>query len=279
MIFIDRFLIDRISMIFILFLFFLNFNLFAENVDNSSVGQRVLNFFYDENYKNDKNFKRHRLEFETGVLEVLYNKIGKNNSTGTLFNTSSIDNNLNFYFRISYYFNLDKKNSFRVLIAPLKYSGTGNLDSSFTVDNQNFSNGMASYNYQFNSYRLTYRREVFSNNYLTFRIGLTLKIRDAKFNLNQGSSNFEQSNVGFVPLGHINLELNPTEKFHIVFEGDLAAAPQGRAFDIATSVKYDISDNIDFSLGYRFLEGGAFNSNAFNKAFFNYYFASVGIKI
>jgi hypothetical protein len=34
----------------------------------------------------------------------------------------------------------------------------------------------------------------------------------------------------------------------------------------------DINDYLDFSLGYRMLEGGAFNKNAYNRVFFNYYF-------
>lgn len=267
-------------MIFVFLLIFTSniYNTFAEKNEDSTIGSKVLNFFYEEDYKNDPNFKRHRFEFEMGAAHVLYNKIGKNKQTGALFDTVNIQNNINFYFRISYYFNLDKKNSFKILVSPFKYSGTGYFNSSFTVNDQSFTDGLASYNYQFNSYRLTYRREVFSNKYITLRLGLTLKIRDARFNLNQAGSNFSQSDFGFVPLGHLNLEINPTERFHIIFEADFAAVPQGRAFDIATSLRYDVSDNLDLGLGYRFLEGGAFNRKAFNKAFFNYYFVSTGLK-
>ena len=153
------------------------------------------------------------------------------------------------------------------------------LDNSFSYGGQNFTgNQFSSYNYQFNSYRLTYRRTLFENKKFKAALGITFKIRDAMIGLTQGNTSYTESNVGFVPLAHINLEYYPIEKFSIVFEGDLAAAPQGRAFDLALSGRYDLRDYLDISIGYRMLEGGAINQNVYNMAFVNYYFVALGVK-
>jgi len=109
-------------------------------------------------------------------------------------------------------------------------------------------------------------------------LGLTLKIRDASIVLAQGDSYYRESNIGVVPLGHINLEYRPLPKWTLVFEGDLAAAPQGRAIDLAFSSRYDITEHVDLAIGYRFLEGGAVNKKVYNLAFINYYFLALGVK-
>jgi hypothetical protein len=233
----------------------------------------------DETYKNDPSFKHNRLEVESGVVHVLYNKIGNNQNSGALFNTASIDNPVNFYARFSYYFNLDKKNSFKLMVAPLSISGSGDLDGSFEYGGQNFTAGRAGYAYKFNSYRATYRRTLFENNQFTFRLGITFKIRDAATSLSQGGSYYQETNVGFVPLGHLNFEYRPVQKLAFVLESDLAAAPQGRAIDVALSSRYDINDYFDIAVGYRFLEGGAINKAVYNMAFINYYFLAFGVKI
>ena len=240
--------------------------------------QKTKNIILDETYKDDPLFKRHRLEIESGIVQLLYNKIGNNSNSGSLFDTNQIDSSVNFYARFSYYFNLDKKNSFRLMVAPLSIAGDGNLDDSFQYGGQNFIEGQVSYKYQFNSYRVTYRRTIFEDEKFSFRIGLTLKLRDALIRLSQGDYYYAESNIGVVPLAHINFEYRPISKLTFVFEGDLAGAPQGRAIDLAFSTRYDINDNVDIAIGYRLLEGGASNKSVYNMAFINYYFCAVGIK-
>lgn len=272
---------NRFFIFFVIFNLFINAKTIASESTNKdkSTGEKIKNWIFDETYKDDPNFKRHRVEIETGASHVLYNRIGNNSSSGGLFDTASLGSAINFYGRFSYYFNLDKKNSFRLMVAPFYSSGGGNLDDSFRYGNQNFVPGRADYDYKFNSYRATYRRTLFENQYFTFRLGLTLKIRDASISLSQGASHYNEWNVGLVPLGHVNFEYRPVKKLSFVLEGDLAAAPQGRAIDIAVSGRYDVNDYLDLGLGYRFLEGGASNRNVHNMAFVNYYFCSLGVKI
>lgn len=262
-----------------IFLFITFFSSRAEQKEHNTFLNKVKEVVFDETYKDDKKFKRHRVEVEGGVANTLYNKIGTNSSTKDLFDTNDLNSSSLPYFRISYYFKLDKKNEFKLMIAPFSTSGTGNLKDSFTYRGDAFSSGQASYRYKFNSYRGTYRRTIFENEKFTFKLGLTLKIRDAMVELSQGNVKNSNSNVGVVPLAHVNFEYRPVKDFTFVLESDLAAAPQGRAFDVAVSIKYDISDYLDFSIGYRFLEGGASTLSVYNSAFINFYFASIGVKI
>ena len=240
--------------------------------------QKIKNIIFDETYKEDPLFKRHRVEIESGVVHVLYNNIGNSSDSGALFSTNKLHSSPNFYARFSYYFNLDKKNSFRFMIAPLSLSGVGNLDNNFNYGNQDFTEGQASYLYKFNSYRVTYRRTVFESDKFILRVGLTLKIRDALIKLSQNNHSYQESNVGVVPLMHINAEYKILPQWTLVYESDLAAAPQGRAIDIAFSSRYNVNDYLDFSAGYRFLEGGASNQAVYNMAFINYYFLAIGVR-
>jgi hypothetical protein len=237
---------------------------------------KVKKYIFDET--EDPLFKKHRLEVESGAVHILHNNIGTNSSTGSLFNTTNIENQINFYARFSYYFNLDRKNSFKLMVAPLSVNGEGTLSNSFEYGNKNFIPAHTSYKYKFNSYRATYRRTIFENKDITFRLGLTIKIRDAFISLSQENSQYKKSNIGVIPLMHLNFEYRPIKKWAIITEVDLAAAPQGRAIDFAVSGRYDVNEYLDVAIGYRFLEGGAQNSKVYNMAFINYYFLALGMK-
>jgi len=65
------------------------------------------------------------------------------------------------------------------------------------------------------------------------------------------------------------------DKFGLLLDGDALAAPQGRAEDILLAATYKFSDNVVIRAGYRILEGGADNDEAYNFSLFNY--ASFGI--
>ena len=112
--------------IFALIFSFLFFNNIA-NADIKGVLKTASDFVFDETYKDDKKFKRHLFDLESGVVMPLFNDIKTGKDTGGTLSLTDLQNNVNPYFRLSYYFNLDKKNGFRVLVAPLEYSGSGYL--------------------------------------------------------------------------------------------------------------------------------------------------------
>ena len=56
----------------------------------------------------------------------------------------------------------------------------------------------------------------------------------------------------------------------LLFEGDAAVAPQGRAEDAEFALVYQKSEKWSVRLGYRILEGGADNDKVYSFALFNY---------
>ena len=56
--------------------------------------------------------------------------------------------------------------------------------------------------------------------------------------------------------------------FH--FNMDAAAAPQGRAFDLAFKARKELSKNYQLGVGVRTLEGGADNDKVYTFSWFNY---------
>ncbi len=63
-------------------------------------------------------------------------------------------------------------------------------------------------------------------------------------------------NVGFVPLLHLDGEYRWNQKWRLNLNIDGSAAPEGRAFDVALKLKYDLSRNWTLGFGHRMLEGG-----------------------
>jgi hypothetical protein len=236
--------------------------------------------FTANGYCESKNFrqeKKNRIEIESGIINVGHNNIGNNANGGALFNTNKIDSSNHNYARFSYYRDINNQDSIKILVAPLAFSGSGNLDSSFQYGDKNFTEGDAFYKYKFNSYRATYRRKFFENDKINFKAGLTLKVRDAAVTIGQGDTVYTQSNIGFVPLFHLNLDYRLTEKIKLSTEGDFMIAPQGRAIDFAFTGVYDLNSDVNLSLGYRILEGGAKNDKVYTMSLFNYYFLGLGV--
>ncbi len=247
------------------------FNSFAKAEKNTFL-EKVSDFVFDETYKDDKNFKRHIFDLESGVVMPVFNDIKTGKDTGDRLSLTDLETRANPYFRLSYYFNLDKKNGFRVMIAPLEYSGSGILENNTSYEGINFIGGnLTNYDYKFNSYRFTYRRTIFENEMFSFKLGLTFKIRDASISVSQGNLSHTTSNVGFVPLGYINLEYRPIKNLTIGTEGDLAVAPQGSAIDIGTFIRYNVHENLALGLMYRFLSGGVSTDSSYNQTFVNYF--------
>jgi hypothetical protein len=232
-----------------------------------------------ELYKDNSTFARHIFDIETGSVHQSTNKIGSGTGSQKI-DLLSLQNQSQSYSRFSYYFNMDRKNSIRFLIAPFNSSGSGYLPQSTEYKGQMFNAiDPLYYSYKFNSYRLTYRRNVFESSDLLIRIGITGKIRDAHVKLFQGETSSINTNIGFVPLLHFNIEYKPFDKFKFIFEGDFAGSKYGRAIDVSLSGKYDIQKNINLSCGYRILEGGVMMKDNYNRVLINYYFLGFGFNI
>lgn len=216
------------------------------------------------------------LDFETGFIFPGYNEVRIPNEQGTTFDFNrDFDTQVPLIplrIRPGYTFG---KNHIFALYAPLsaRYSGSPDFDINFQgiqFDSNRETEGF----YRFNSYRLTYRRDLIRDKKWILGLGFTAKIRDARVSLSNEGQSALKDDFGFVPLLHVFASYD-TGSFRAVIEGDGLAGGPGRAFDFFGGVYIPLSNYFDLKAGYRVLEGGADVSEVYNFALFN--FASVGI--
>ncbi len=217
------------------------------------------------------------LDVETGLAFQGYNDVRIPNVTGTEFNFNG-DFELQgpvipLRIRLGYTFN--ERNHLFALFAPLglNYDGPAPFDIRF--QNTNFNEGeLIDGFYKFNSYRLTYQRDLYLTDRWTLGAGFTAKIRDARVQLTAGDKSDKKDDLGFVPLLNLFAKYQ-FNGFTLWFQGDGLAGGPGRAFDFFLGGKVPVLENLYLKGGYRFLEGGADVSDVYNFTVVN--FAIVGI--
>jgi hypothetical protein len=224
--------------------------------------------------------KKFGIEIEAGPLWQSRNDVRVPNDTGTKFSLREIQGRGPFAAaRVHFDYAFRPKHEFRVLVAPLSVTATGSLSASTSFAGKTFGLGQpVEGTYQFNSYRLTYRYRIYEGDRWTWKIGATGKIRDAKIELRQGSVSAIDDNTGFVPLLHLDGEYRWNNKWRFNLNLDGLAAKQGRAFDLALKLKYDIAKNCSIAAGYRVLEGGADVKDVYAFAWLHYAVASLAFR-
>lgn len=209
-----------------------------------------------------------------------YNSVRVPNETGTTF-----DLNRDFELqqpaiaprlRLTYKFG---KNNISGLFAPLvtNYEGIAGKDIRF--EGVQFYEGENIFaKYQFNSYRLTYRRDLIENENWLFGIGFTAKIRDAEIALKSEQSSSSKVNVGFVPLIRL-VGAYKINNWRFFIEGDGLFGGPGRAFDAFGGASYKTrigkKQDIHIKAGYRIVEGGADVGEVYNFTVFHLISAGV----
>jgi hypothetical protein len=211
-------------------------------------------------------------DIETGIVFSGYNDVRIPGDGGTLFSLSEdlhIDPST--FFRVRAEYTLNSKHTIGLLVAPLRLEAKGSsireihfLDESFPPDTQ------LKARYRFDSYRLTYRYELFTDRPFQAGLGVTAKIRDAAIALEDGGKGAEKKNTGFVPLVHFRLHWFFLPRFGMLLSGDALAAPQGRAEDVLLAVFFRPNRRIGLKAGYRILEGGADNDEVYNFTLIHY---------
>jgi hypothetical protein len=219
------------------------------------------------------------LDFETGIVITGYNDVRIPGNNGTLF---SLNNDLEvkpvIFYRIKVNYTIGSRHTLSLLYAPLTTHSSGRMSKPVEFAGAIFpSNSNLNATYKFNSYRLTYRYDLFQSPNLDFGLGFTAKIRDARIALSSSGIESEKTNVGFVPIINFRLFWKIDDKFGLLLDGDALAAPQGRAEDVLIAATYKFSDKFGIRAGYRILEGGADNDEVYNFALFHY--ASVAFTI
>lgn len=197
-------------------------------------------------------------------------------STGSDFSMTDVTGRGGFQFsRVELIWQKNDKEEWRFLYAPFRISGDGTLSSPVNFQDVTFSPGAASGIYQFNSYRLTYRRPWFSSVRRNWKFGYTLKVRDAEVTLRQGATTRSELDPrGIVPLLHVSGIEQFSEKWSASFDFDGLAGGPGRAFDIGVQLNHKLDPTRQVYLGLRTLVGGADVPRVYSFAWVNY--ASIG---
>ena len=208
------------------------------------------------------------IDAESGLAFLGYNNVRIPNETGTLFSFKDdfeVDGPvIPFRVRVGYTWN--ERNHIFGLIAPLFVNYTGTPSQAIDFQSSSFDAGETLKGfYQFNSYRLTYRRDILLNGPWTLGVGFTAKIRDASVQLdNEVGTADRKDDFGFVPLLHLYTEYALENRTKFYLEGDGLAGGPGRAFDIFLGARIPILPKTDIKVGYRILEGGADVDEVYN---------------
>ena len=219
------------------------------------------------------------MDVESGAVFSGYNDVRIPNQSGTKFSLSEeLETDADFFVRLRLTYSFNEKHHVSALAAPLRLDANGQLDRSVRFNEMEFAaNVPLKARYRFDSYRLTYRYDLYRKNKLGAGIGLTAKIRDASIRLEDQEKKTENKNTGFVPLVNFRVEWTFAERFGVLLEGDALAAPQGRAEDVLLAVTYEPVKRATVRFGYRLLEGGADVDKVYTFALINY--IAVGVTV
>jgi hypothetical protein len=172
---------------------------------------------------------------------------------------------------------LTERQELRFVHAPLRVTGTGTPGAPIAFAGELFAPFPTEAEYQFSSYRATWRYRFHQGPTWTWRVGFTGFVRDARIALSQPGRAAEDTDVGFVPLAHISGDARISERWHVSLELDGSAAPQGRAFDGAATINYRPTRRWTIGAGYRTIEGGADVDAVYTFAWINAVIVRAGV--
>ena len=221
--------------------------------------------------------ERFSIELEGGPVWQSRNDVRiPNDDSATEFSlVDVIGNGPSAAFRIEASVQINEKNGLRFLVAPLTIDDAGSLTEKVSFAGQTFESGAVEASYKFSNYRVTYRYRFFNGDRWRWKVGATAFIRDARIALQQDGSFAEDTDVGFVPLLHLEGRAKLSERLSFLVDFDGLGASQGRAVDVAAKLGYDIGENWRLGIGYRTIEGGADVDRVFNFAWLHFAVASV----
>jgi hypothetical protein len=219
------------------------------------------------------------MDVESGAVFSGYNDVRIPNESGIKFSLSEeLETDADYFIRLRLTYSFNDKHHVSALAAPLRLDASGRIDRPVRFNGVEFGADVPlKARYRFDSYRLTYRYDVYREKRFRAGIGFTAKIRDASISLEDGERKTENKNTGFVPLVNFRVEWMFAEKFGLLLEGDALAAPQGRAEDVLLAVTYEPVRRATVRFGYRLLEGGADVDKVYTFALINYIAAGLTI--
>ena len=219
-----------------------------------------------------------RVELELGPIWQTRNEVAVPGDTGTRFDLDDLTGPGPFPGgRVTVDWNPWRRHGFRLVVAPVSFSGTGTLDRPVSFAGETYLPGRRTTGtYKFNTYRLSYRFWIPHNRRWHSSVGLTALVRDANIELEQGATRSRKTDLGIVPLIHFDTEYYLSRRWSLIADIEASWAPQGRAFDVALKARYHINRKWDVSVGYRTIEGGADNDSVYTFTWLHSAVVSVG---
>lgn len=220
-----------------------------------------------------------RLELEGGAAWQLRNDFAVPGDTGTRISLDEATTGPFAAFRGTLWADVSRRTSLRLLAAPLRTTASLTPAAPVEFNGTTFPGGQPlDVTYVFNSYRLSWVYRFGSSGPVSFRAGLTAKVRDAKIQLTGSGLDSTKSNVGVVPLLYGGVKWRMTDALALDLDFDAAAASQGRAEDVALRLEAKVSPTVDLFVGARTLEGGADNDEVYSFAWLAYAVGGVSIR-
>jgi hypothetical protein len=171
-----------------------------------------------------------------------------------------------------------ERQQIQFIYAPLQLTGHGTPAMPIAFAGTTFAPVSTEAVYKFSSYRGTWSYRVYQGPTWTWRIGFTGFVRDARIALAQTDRSAEDTDVGFVPLGHVSAAARLSARWSAGFVLDGSAAPQGRAFDVAATLEYRPAPQWSVFGGYRTIEGGADVDTVYTFAWLNAAVGGIGVR-
>lgn len=182
-------------------------------------------------------------------------------------------------FRVEFLWDIRPRHGLRVLVAPLSFTEDGELSDTVRFAGETFDpDSPVEATYQFDSWRATYRYRLKDGPQWRWWVGATLKVRDARIRLQQGSAVGEDTDVGVVPLLCLRGEWRFADRWNLLLDFDGLAGGPGRAFDVSAQVRRSVGDRWMVGGGYRTLEGGADVEDVYGFAWFHYAVVSAAVR-
>ncbi|MBN1164302.1 MAG: hypothetical protein JXB45_06970 [Candidatus Krumholzibacteriota bacterium] len=229
-------------------------------------------------FAREKNDSRFDLELELGPVWQSRNDVQIPNSTdGTRFSLVDLVGEGPYPAgRLYFSWNINRRHGLRLLLAPLMYTEQGEFPGQVKFAGETFAPSVTTdATYKFNSWRLSYRYLLFDRSRWRGWIGFTAKIRDAKIELAQKGKSAKETDIGFVPLLHLSFDYGLTSRWFFAFDLDALAGGPGRAEDLSLKLRYELSEKLSLSAGYRTIEGGADVDRVYNFAWIHFATASI----
>ncbi len=214
---------------------------------------------------------RFGIGLETGGVWFSRNDIRIPSDSGSKFDMTDLTGKGPALFaRLDGHWNVNDKHGFRVVLAPLEVSDSGDLQQDTEFAGESFPAGPTEGTYKFNIYKVTYRYTFVDKPGLRWRVGFTGAVRDANVALRQGALAANDDNVGFVPALHLSSDYRIADRWMLRFDFDGLAGGPGRLFDIAVKLDYALNDGWRIGGGYRTLEGGADTDDVYSFGWLHY---------